>query len=100
VNPNTAGQTPDNVIGYVHNHPGGGLTPSGSDWANFDALFNWVEQYSAGGFARASMLRQYIIARDTTDPNSEMMIRVYNNSSSRQGEATGPEVNPNGLPCP
>jgi hypothetical protein len=100
VTPDTSGMTPDNLIGFIHNHPGGGLNPSGDDWAGFDSLYNWVAQWSSGGQARANQLRQYIIARDTTDPNSSMAIRVFNNDSSRSSDAPAPEVNPEAQQCP
>lgn len=99
VTPDTTGMTPDNLIGFIHNHPGGGLNPSGDDWAGFDSLYNWVARWSSGGTARANRLRQYIIARDTTVPNSPMAIRVFNNTSDRSADATAPEVNPEGQPC-
>lgn len=99
VMPDTSGMTPNNLIGFIHNHPGGSLAPSGDDWAGFDSLHGWVSQWSSGGMTRANQLRQYIIARDTTDPNSQMAIRVFNSNSSRNADAPGPEVNPDGQPC-
>ncbi len=98
--PDTAGMTPNNLVGFIHNHPGGGLNPSGDDWTGFDNLYSWVAQWSSGGVSRANRLRQYIIARDVTDPNSQMAIRVFNNNSNRSADAPAPEVNPEGLPCP
>ena len=100
VTPETAGMTPNNLVGFIHNHPGGGLNPSGDDWIGFDNLYEWVAQWSSGGTARADQLRQYIVARDTSDPNSPMAIRVFNKNSSRSSDAPAPEVNPDGQPCP
>jgi len=99
VTPDTTGMTPDNLIGFIHNHPGGGLTPSGDDWAGFDSLYNWVAQWSSGGVSRANQPRQYIIGRDTSDPNPSMRIRVFDKESSRSSDATALEVNPDGQQC-
>lgn len=100
VTPDTTGMTPDNLIGFVHNHPGGGIAPSGDDWAGFDSLYGWVAQWSSGGVSRADQMRQYIIARDTNDPNSSMKIRAFGKDSSRDSDAAGQEVNPDGEQCP
>lgn len=82
------GITPDNLIGEIHNHPGGGVAPGG-DWQRFDGITNWISQFA--GSQRASEYRHYIIAADVT--------RVYNASSPRD-DSPGPEVNPEGVPCP
>lgn len=58
VTPDTTGMTPDNLVGFIHNHPGGGLNPSGDDWTGFDSLYNWIAQWSSGGVSRANQLRQ------------------------------------------
>lgn len=100
VTPDTTGMTPDNLIGFVHNHPGGTIAPSGDDWAGFDSLYGWVAQWSSDGVSRANQLRQYIIARDANNPNSSIKIRAFDKDSSRGSEAAGQEVNPDGEQCP
>ncbi len=99
VTPDATGMTPDNVVGFIHNHPGGSLAPSGADWTYFNALYSWIEQFSAGGTTRANLLRHYIISRDVTASSSPMAIRVYNNASDRNSSAVGPDVNPESVPC-
>jgi len=100
VNPNeVSGQvTPFNVVGMVHNHPGGSQAPSGDDWAGFDIYYNYVLQHA--GLERANQLRIYIIARDTNSTSPALQIKAYNNQSSRDSDAEGDEVNPEALPCP
>lgn len=82
------GITPDNIIGEIHNHPGGSVAPGG-DWERFDGITSWITQFA--GSQRASEYRHYIIASDT--------IRVYDATSPRNDDP-GPEVNPQGQPCP
>ncbi|MDO9588534.1 MAG: hypothetical protein Q8R45_03620 [Brevundimonas sp.] len=98
VTPNTSGMTPDNLIGSVHNHPGGSMNPSGSDWQGFDGLHSWVSAYA--GTARADQMRLYIIARDVNDPNSQMSIHVFDKDSNRNSDSPAEDVNPDGQPCP
>ena len=100
VNPNdvSAQVTPFNVVGMVHNHPGGSQTPSGDDWTGFDIYYNYVLQNA--GLLRADQLRIYIVARDTNSTSSALQIKAYNNQSSRDSDAEGDEVNPEALPCP
>lgn len=91
--PSTVGEdwtgiTPDNIIGEIHNHPGGSVAPGG-DWERFDGITSWISQFA--GSQRAGEYRRYIIAGGT--------IRVYDSTSPRNDEP-GPEVNPQGLPCP
>lgn len=96
--PNWTGITPDNLVGSIHNHPGGGMTPSGVDWSNFDIIRNWIGANTQPN--AADNYRLYMIARDVSDPNSQMGIRVYNHTSQRSSEAPGPEVNPDAQACP
>jgi hypothetical protein len=86
--PNWTGITPDNIIGEIHNHPGGGVAPGG-DWERFDGITSWISQFA--GSQRASEYRHYIIAGG--------VIRVYDATSPRNNNP-GPEVNPQGQPCP
>lgn len=53
------GITPDNIIGEIHNHPGGTVAPGG-DWERFDGITSWIAQFA--GSQRASEYRHYIIA--------------------------------------
>lgn len=82
--------TPDNLIGEIHSHPGGQMTPSTADWQRVDIN----AAYTGKNY------RSYIVARDTSVPNSPFKVRVYDKSSVRDFTKPGPEVNPNGQSCP
>lgn len=80
------------VVGLVHNHPGGTVRPSPADWDVYDSLKGDI--LAAGGDP------SYIIANDYApgSPTPVVRMRVYD-QRNRAGEAPGPEVNPNGEPC-
>lgn len=84
------------VVGIIHNHPGGSQRPSGPDWAILDDLKLRVT--NAGG--DPSAVRMYIVAPTYTagNPNPNWRIFVYDDRNRTGGE-TGPEVNPDGVPC-
>ncbi|WP_366873042.1 Mov34/MPN/PAD-1 family protein [uncultured Brevundimonas sp.] len=81
--------TQGNLVGEIHSHPGGNTVPSVADWARVDAWSGWTGRN----------FRSYVIARDTSDPNSDFAIRVYDTTSDRDIDANGPEVNPEAAPC-
>lgn len=97
VTPNQTGQTPDELIGAVHNHPGGSLQPTPPDWAGHDILSAWIGQYA--GQARQSQYRIYVIAMDQSYNPPRLGIRMYNHASPRTAEDDGKPVNPDGQPC-
>lgn len=98
--PDNTGQTADNLLGWIHNHPGGTQEPSGDDWLAFDERYNYVAQNSSGGQARADQLRMYMILQDNSGPTPGWKINVYGKNSSRNTNAPAPQVNPEGQPCP
>lgn len=82
------------IIGMVHTHPGvgtGTIAPSDSDVGWIDYI-NQVRQDSAG--------RIYIIARENSNESYKIYVYDERNSDSSQTGQPGPEVNPEGLPCP
>lgn len=84
-----SGATQGNLVGEIHSHPGGSLVPSAADWGRVDTWSGWTGRN----------FRSYVVARDTSDPNSEFRIRVYDTTSDRDIDAIGPEVNPEAAPC-
>lgn len=98
VNADDTGMTPDNLIGWVHNHPGGSPNPSGVDWDKFDILSTWISDHS--NTARSDQLRAYVLAPNVTQPGSPWTIRVFDGESNRNSDAPAPEVNPEAQPCP
>lgn len=59
VAPDPAGITPGNIVGMIHNHPGGTLSPSGDDKTIIQAYQNYIN--SNGG---TQEFRMYIVASD------------------------------------
>lgn len=99
VTPDMTGINMGDVIGTIHSHPGSGPYPSGPDQSNFTNY--WQPQIAAAG-GNSSSFRIYV-AGTRADPGgpARLQIRVYNETNLQGDEENpGPEVNPNGEPCP
>jgi hypothetical protein len=59
VSPDSSELTPFNVVGMIHNHPGGTLNPSGPDRDNITEFQNWI--WENGG---TQEFREYVIGID------------------------------------
>jgi hypothetical protein len=99
VTPDMTGIDYADVIGLIHSHPGSGPYPSGPDQSNFTAF--WQPQI-VGADGDPSQFRLYIVGT-RADPGGQarLQIRVYDETNLNGDEDNpGPEVNPNGEPCP
>jgi hypothetical protein len=84
------------IVGIIHNHPGGTLIPSAGDWAVYDGL--GADITAAGG--DGSKLLMYIVGATYPPggPAPTWRIFVYD-LRNRSETIMGPEVNPEGDPC-
>jgi hypothetical protein len=94
----------------IHTHNAGGHLPSGApifDNLNDYGVLNWIaDRLQAAGYSR-SLARIYIAA-DTVwnegDPPQQTVINVYDQTNIIPAidgsDVVGPEVNPDGQPCP
>jgi hypothetical protein len=85
------------VIGIIHNHPGGTLIPSAADWnAVYDRMT--LDITAAGG--DGGRLLMYIIGATypPEGPKPTWRIFVYD-PRNRNETVHGPEVNPAAQPC-
>lgn len=99
VTPDMTGIDFADVVGMIHSHPGSGPYPSGPDQSNFTSF--WQPQIAGAG-GNASQFRIYMVGT-RTDPGGQprLQIRVYNETNlDGDEENPGPEVNPDGEPCP
>lgn len=99
VTPDLSGIAPENIIGFVHSHPASGPYPSGPDQT---VLFPFFQNLIAAAGGNAAAFRLYIVGT-RTDPGGQarLQIRVYKKSNLGGDENNpGPEVNPDGEPCP
>lgn len=91
------GITPGTLLGFIHTHPSPQTEPSAGD----GNLFNQYYEYVGGESGRGNLLRMYVVSRDNSEePNSPFRIRIYTNDSDQSSDSPGPEVNPEGQPCP
>lgn len=94
---NFTGIAMKDVVGIIHNHPGGTLIPSAADWNSvYDRLGTDIT--AAGG--DGSKLLMYIIGATypPQGPRPTWVIFVYDHRN-RTEAVHGPEVNPAGQPC-
>lgn len=99
VTPDLSGISSENIVGFIHSHPASGPYPSGPDRTEIFPFFRG-QIAAAGGHAGA--FRLYVVGT-RTDPGGQarLQIRVYNESNLDGDEnSPGPEVNPDGEPCP
>lgn len=99
VTPDMTGIDYADVIGLIHSHPGSGPYPSGPDQSNFTDF--WQPQIAGAG-GDPSQFRIYIVGT-RADPGGQarLQIRVYDETTLDGDEdKPGPEVNPDGEPCP
>jgi hypothetical protein len=82
------GIPPGNIIGFIHNHPGGTTVPSPPDVAIFNDMVHNVS--IAGG--DISVMSYYVIG---PEPAS----RIYAYGPSSVSGVEGPEVNPDAEIC-
>lgn len=92
------GITGYNVRGFIHNHPGGNLTPTpqgpdgSGDWGVFEYYRSIVE--SVGGSPGG--LTMYIVAYSSATGGYVVMAYDWNEGHINEGR----EVNPDAAPCP
>lgn len=99
VTPDLTGIARENIIGFVHSHPASGPYPSGPDQT---VLFPFFQNEITAAGGNASAFRLYMVGT-RMDPGGQarLQIRVYNESNLNGDENNpGPEVNPDGEPCP
>lgn len=82
-----------NILGYIHNHPGGTTVPSAAD----REVYGWMKTEIANAGGDASNFRMYIVGA-TGDFNTPYRIYVYSQVNIYSPE-TGPEVNPDSQRC-
>lgn len=88
-------------IGDVHSHPNGNPLPSQADW---DGFMNSNQQARNAGRTQETFYLYIITVDSSGNPSG---IRVYQDGPRSAGSSnpnrptsTGPEVNPDALPCP
>lgn len=99
VTPDLTGIARENIIGFIHSHPASGPYPSGPDQT---VLFPFFQNEITAAGGNASTFRLYMVGT-RMDPGGQarLQIRVYNESNLNGDENNpGPEVNPDGEPCP
>lgn len=84
------GATSDNLVGEIHTHPSPQMEPSVADWGRLNHWSAWTGRN----------FRSYIVSRNPNEPASDFAIRVYDTTSDQSSDVPGPEVNPEGQPCP
>lgn len=102
VNPPTSGLDPSTIVGSVHSHGSGNHLPSDGNPqfpGDIDHL-NGMVAYSGNASARL-----YIVARNQGPAGfvPYNQINVYNQATAQAARSSftpGPEVNPEGEPCP
>lgn len=90
------------IVGFVHSHNSGGHLPSsGNDVepGDIQVLDFWI------GESQNASMRMYIVAPNQGPAGYEPynQINVYNSTNAREARNTftnGPEINPEGEPCP
>ncbi|HEY8995356.1 MAG TPA: hypothetical protein VIM71_11880 [Lacunisphaera sp.] len=85
------------VIGIIHNHPGGTLIPSAADWTSvYDRMVRYIN--NAGG--DGNKLLMYVIGATYPPGGPAPTWRIFVYDQRNRTEAVmGPEVNPAGEPC-
>lgn len=99
VTPDLTGIAGGSIIGFIHSHPGSGPYPSGPDRTS---LFPFFQDTITSGGGNAARFRLYMVGT-RADPGgpARLQIRVYDVSNLNGDEDNpGPEVNPDGEPCP
>ena len=99
VTPDLTGINGGSIIGFIHSHPGSGPYPSGPDRT---ILFPFFQDTITSGGGNAALFRLYMVGT-RADPGgpARLQIRVYKASNLSGDENNpGPEVNPDGEPCP
>lgn len=85
------------VVGIIHNHPGGTLVPSAADWTSvYDKMA--LDITAAGG--NGDRLLMYVIGATYPPGGPAPTWRIFVYDQRNRTEAVmGPEVNPAGEPC-
>ncbi len=101
-----SGIDPGSIIGTIHTHNPGSFRPSyfpsenRGDWAHFDGLRDIV--FAANN--DPNIVRIYIGAQEHVaagvDPNHRVHVYDHRNRDDAINGDIGPEVNPEGQPCP